>query len=174
MSKNLPHVGEQWRTDEIYMSIRGERKYLFAMLDTETRYWIAKMVAEHKGEDDVLPMFQKARTIAGKVPETLVSDAAPNFHQAWKGEYAPRNFLDKDTEHINQIAFDGIHHNNQMESFNGNTIRHREKVIRGLKKDDSAILTGLQLYHNFIRPHLGLADPTTTPRRGGGHTRRGQ
>ena len=50
-----------------------------------------------------------------------------------------------------------------MESFNGNTIRHREKVIRGLKKEDSAILAGLQLYHNFVRPHLGLADPTMTP-----------
>ena len=122
----MPQVGEQWRTDEIYMSIRGERKYLFAMLDTETRYWIAKMVAEHKGEDDVVPMFKKAKEVAGKVPETLVSDAAPNFHQAWRGEYAPRNYMDKDAEHINQIAFDGEHHNNQMESFNGNTIRHRE------------------------------------------------
>ena len=44
---------------------------------------------------------------------------------------------------------------------NGNTIRHREKVIRGLKKDDSAILAGLQLYHNFVRPHLGLPDHIT-------------
>ena len=46
--------------------------------------------------------------------------------------------------------------NNQMESFNGNTVRHREKVVRGLKKEDSAILTGLRLYHNHVRPHLGL------------------
>ena len=44
---------------------------------------------------------------------------------------------------------------------NGNTIRHREKVIRGLKKDDSAILARLQLYHNFVRPHLGLPEHTT-------------
>ena len=159
----MPQVGEQWRTDEIYMSIRGEQKYLFAMLDTETRFWIAKMVAEHKGNDDVAPMFKKAREVAGKVPETLVSDAASNFHHAWKQQYAPKNHTHKQTEHINQIAFDGEHHNNQMESFNGNTIRHREKVVRGLKREDSAILTGLQLYHNFIRPHLGLADPTMTP-----------
>ena len=48
-----------------------------------------------------------------------------------------------------------------MESFNGTTIRHREKVVRGLKREDSAILTGLQLYHNFVRPHLGLPDHTT-------------
>ena len=157
----MPRVGEQWRTDEVYVSVKGNPRYIFAMLDTETRYWIAKMVAEHKGNDDVAPMFAKARDVAGKVPETLVSDGASNFHHAWRQQYAPKNYTHKQTEHINQIAFDGEHHNNQMESFNGNTIRHREKVIRGLKKDDSAILTGLQLYHNFVRPHLGLPDNTT-------------
>ena len=48
--------------------------------------------------------------------------------------------------------------NNQIESLNGNAVRHREKVIRGLEKDDSAILTGLRIYHSFVRPHLGLPD----------------
>ena len=26
--------------------------------------------------------------------------------------------------------------NNQIESFNGNTVRHRENVVRGLKRED--------------------------------------
>lgn len=157
----MPQADEQWRTDEIYMNIRGERKYLFAMLGSETRFWIAKMVTENKGTDDVKPMFEKARDVAGKVPKTLVSDTAPNFHDAWQDGYMLKNFLQKPTIHINQIAFDGEHHNNQTESFNGNTIRHREKVIRGLKKEDSAILTGLQLYHNFVCPHLALPGSIT-------------
>ena len=46
-----------------------------------------------------------------------------------------------------------------MESFNGDTIRHREKMVRGLK-EDSAILISFQFHYNFLRPHLGLADPT--------------
>ena len=156
-----PRVGEQWRTDEVYVSIKGNPRYVFAMLDTETRFWIAKMVAENKGTDDVKPMFEKARHVAGKVPETLVSDKAANFHEAWQDQYMAKNWLHKQTTHINQVEFDGIHHNNQMESFNGATIRHREKVVRGLKKEDSAILTGLQMYHNFVRPHLGLPDQAT-------------
>ena len=44
-----PRLGEQWRTDEVYVSVKGNPRYIFAMLDTETRYWIAKMVAEPKG-----------------------------------------------------------------------------------------------------------------------------
>ncbi len=29
-------------------------------------------------------------------------------------------------------------------------------MIRGIKRDDSAILRGMQIHHNYIRPHQGL------------------
>ena len=161
MDKIQPQVGEQWRTDEVYLKIKGERKYLFAMLDSETRFWLSKMVAERKGNDDVAPMFKQAKRIAGKVPETLVSDGASNFSHAHKKQYAAKNYLHKDSEHIRHIHLSGDMNNNQMESFNGNTIRLRENVTRGLKKDDSAILSGLRIYHNHVRPHLGLPDNKT-------------
>ena len=48
-----------------------------------------------------------------------------------------------------------------MESFNGNTVRLREDAVRGLEREDSAIISGLRLYHNFVRPHLGLPDNQT-------------
>ena len=34
--------------------------------------------------------------------------------------------------------------------------RDREKVMRGVKKEDSIIFDGCQLYHNYVRPHMGL------------------
>jgi len=45
-----------------------------------------------------------------------------------------------------------------MERMNGE-IRDREKVMRGLKRKDTPILKGIQIYHNFIRPHEALARP---------------
>jgi putative transposase len=33
--------------------------------------------------------------------------------------------------------------------------------MRGLKKKDTAILTGYQLFHNYIRPHEGLDGKTS-------------
>ena len=151
-----PNVGETWRTDEIYMMIRGERRYLFAMLDSETRYWIAKQVAEHKGTDDVRPMFKKAREVAGKVPEKLVSDGAGNFAEAHRDEYAAKNSLHKESEHVRHIHMAGDTNNNPMESFNGNTVRLREDATRGLKREDSPILSGLRVYHNHVKPHESL------------------
>ena len=166
LDKITPQVGENWRTDELYLKIKGDRKYLFAMLDSETRFWLAKMVAEHKGNDDVAPMFKKAEKIAGKKPAMLISDGAANFHHAWKDQYRAKNRLHKETEHHRHVHLQKDMNNNQMESFNGNTLRHREKVIRGLKKEDSAILTGLRLYHNYVRPHQGLNGDTPADRAG--------
>ncbi len=162
LDRITPQVGEQWRTDELYLKIKGDRKYLFAMLDSETRFWLSQMVAEHKGNDDVSPMFTDAKRKAKKIPKTLISDGAANFHHAWNEQYRPKNFLHKDTEHRRHIHMAGDMNNNQMESFNGT----REKVVRGIKKDDSAIFTGMQIHHNYIRPHQGLEGDTPADRAG--------
>lgn len=39
-------------------------------------------------------------------------------------------------------------------------IRDREKTMRGLKKVDTPILTGYQLYHNYFREHEALDGKT--------------
>lgn len=46
-----------------------------------------------------------------------------------------------------------------MERLNGE-VRDCEKVMRGLKKVDTAVLTGYQLYHDFMRPHEGIGNKT--------------
>jgi hypothetical protein len=63
------------------------------------------------------------------------------------------------TEHINAIKLSGNMNNNKMERFNGE-IRDREKTMRGLKTKDTPILTGYQIFHNYIRPHEGLEGKT--------------
>jgi len=166
LDKITPQVGESWRTDELYLKIKGDKKYLFAMLDSETRFWLSQMISEHKGNDDVSPMFKEARKKAKKVPTTLISDGAANFHHAWKEQYKAKNFLHKETEHHRHIHLSGDMNNNQMESFNSNTLRMREKIVRGIKRDDSVILKGMQIHHNYIRPHQGLDGDTPADRSG--------
>jgi putative transposase len=46
----------------------------------------------------------------------------------------------------------GDHNNNEMERLNGE-VRDREKLMRGL-------LTGYQLFHNYLRPHEALKGKT--------------
>ena len=39
-------------------------------------------------------------------------------------------------------------------------VSRQRKGIRGVKKEDSVIIDGYQLYHNFIRSHMGLEGKT--------------
>jgi hypothetical protein len=63
------------------------------------------------------------------------------------------------TAHIRHITIKGDRNNNKMERFNGE-IRDREKTMRGLKVKDTPILSGYQLFHNYIRPHEALDGKT--------------
>ena len=44
--------------------------------------------------------------------------------------------------------------------------RDREKVMRSLKKPDTPILTGYQIYHNYVRPHMALGGQTPADKAG--------
>jgi transposase-like protein len=152
-----PKVSGAWRTDELHLKIKGNMKYLYALMDDETRFWIAQQVADTKYTADVRPLFKEAKEIIGKRPAFIISDGAPNFHEAYNKELftlkKPR------TRHIAHIRLQGDHNNNKMERMNGE-IRDREKTMRGLKKVDTPILTGYQLYHNYFREHEALEGKT--------------
>jgi len=57
------------------------------------------------------------------------------------------------------IHLAGKVHNNKMERMNGE-IRDRERVMRTLEKADTPILTGMQIFHNYVRPHMALNGKT--------------
>jgi transposase-like protein len=158
LDKITPQVSDTWATDEIFLKIKGNMKYLYAMMDEQTRFWIAQEVADTKFTADVRPLFQLAKAVAGKTPKTLVSDGAANFHEAFMDEFWTRK-LAKRPEHIRHIRLAGDYNNNKMERMNGE-IRDREKVMRGLERKDSPILAGYQLYHNYVRPHTALKGKT--------------
>jgi transposase InsO family protein len=61
-------------------------------------------------------------------------------------------------KHIHSIRIQGDR-NNKMERLNGE-IRDREKVMRRLKKPETPIIPGYQIYHNYVRPHEALDGKT--------------
>jgi hypothetical protein len=115
-------------------------------------------MADTRYSADIRPLFKQAKQLAGKQPKTLITDGAPNFHEAYEQEFWTAKKVNR-TEHIREIALDGVRHNNKMERMNGE-IRDRERVMRTLEKADTPILTGMQIFHNYIRPHEALNGKT--------------
>jgi transposase-like protein len=153
-----PQVGNTWRADELFLKVKGDMKYLYALMDDETRFWIAEQVADTKYHADIHELFHDGRKRAGKAPQRIITDGAMNFGAAindefWREKQAIAIVHDRD------IRFNGPIHNNRMERLNGE-IRDREKVVRGVKRTDSPLVEGLQIYHNYIRPHMALEGRT--------------
>ena len=161
-----PQVGEKWHADEVWLKVKGDRKYLFAMMDNETRFWIAQEVADSKFKHDAQSLLKMGKQVTKKTPSVFVTDGLPAYNDAFKKEFAPKNFLHKPSEHVKDVHFrNQLANNNIQERLNGE-FRDREKVFRGLKKVDSPAIAGIQLHHNFIKPHMSLDGDTSALRAG--------
>lgn len=158
LNKITPQVGDAWRADEVWVKVRGELKYVFAMMDDETRFWIAQEVSNKKEGHDATGLFKQAKEVTGKKPKVIITDGLHSYEEAYRKEFWEIN---RETRplHIKHIRLQGDMNNNKMERMNGE-FRDREKVVRGIKKVDSVMFSGYQMYHNFLRPHMGLEGKT--------------
>ena len=153
LDKITPQVSDTWRADEVYTKVKGDMKYLFALCDDETRYWIAKEVSNRKEGHDATGLYKEAKNVTKKIPKVMITDGLHSYSIAHKKEFRTNS---KDTSvHIRHVHLQGDMNNNQQERFNGE-IRDREKVMRGIKKDNSVFFDGYQIYHNYIREHMTL------------------
>ncbi len=81
-------------------------------MDDQTRFWIAQQVADTKYTSNIQPLFKEAKLITGKRPNTVITDGAANFHDAYKKEFFTIN--NPRTRHISHIRLQGDHNNNKM------------------------------------------------------------
>lgn len=87
IEKLKPNLGDIWRADELWIKVKGDMKYLFALMDDETRYLIAQEVADTKYKHDARSLFHKGKQAAGKKPDSLITDGLPSYHDAFNKEF---------------------------------------------------------------------------------------
>jgi putative transposase len=56
-----PNVSTAWRTDELFLKIKGNMKYLYALMDDETSFWIAQQVADTKYTANINPLLKNGK-----------------------------------------------------------------------------------------------------------------
>jgi putative transposase len=155
--KIQPNISCVWRTDELYLKVKVNMENLYALMDNETRFWVAQEDLDTKHMANIIPLFKHGKDVTGKRSNTLISDGAPNFNDAFKKEFYTN--ANPKTRHIRHIRLQGDKNNNKMERFN--EVREREKVMRGLKRADTQVLTGYRIYHNYMYPHEALKGETS-------------
>lgn len=79
LEKITLNVSDAWRADELHVKVRSNPKYLYALMDDQTRFWIAQQVADTKYTSNIRPLSAQTKEIAQKRPNTIITDSAPNF-----------------------------------------------------------------------------------------------
>ena len=79
LDKITPQASDTWRADELFLKVKGNTKYLYALMDDQARFWIAQELADTKYSADIRPLFKQAKHIARKNPRTLITDGGPKL-----------------------------------------------------------------------------------------------
>ncbi|VVB94394.1 DDE domain protein [uncultured archaeon] len=151
-----PELGNIWHADEMKMKTkRDEWVWLWHVMDGETRYMVANLITKRREDDDAKAIFSKAKThTQGEKPELVITDGLPSYHNGFNKTL----YDNKQTcEHVASSGIRARVNNNKVERLH-NTVRERQKVMRGLQDDDTATTfnNGFKAFYNHIRPHQGL------------------
>lgn len=160
----VPQLSGKWNVDEMKLRCKGDWVWLWNVMDKETRFLLASTISEKREVEDARKAFQKAKNMAKSKPITVTTDGLQSYQDAFKKEFwtlrGPR------TEHIRSAGIRATRRNNNVvERLNG-TVRERNKVMRGLKNQNTPTTKGFALYYNFCKPHTALNGETPAQKAG--------
>ncbi len=155
-----PKVGNWYRGDEVWVKVNGQKYYLFATMDDDTRYWLAGELTDSKDKHDADNIFRMTKDHAGKNPTVLITDKLPAYRKAARRIFGNKTYHKCDAGiRSKRVGPSGKKNhanfhpsNNKMERLNG-TIRDREKTFRGLGTADTPVFDGMKVHNNHCRMH---------------------
>ena len=147
-------LGNKWLGDETILKVNGKEKYLWSIMDYETRCYIAHLLTDGRSAKEASIVIKKAIRKAGKQPQKFVTDGLKSYSKALKE--LPSNRI----KHIGNIGLASQKdNNNRIERLQG-TIKDWTKTKRGLKNQSQTHIKGYHLYYNCVRPHMALSNKT--------------
>jgi transposase-like protein len=147
------------------LNVNGDFKWLWNVIDNESRFWLATQLTEKREIADARNVLAQASSSANMRPMAIVTDGLRAYQDAISKEFytmkAPR------TEHVRIPNIRDRSNNNMVERLHG-TIRQRNKVMRGLDEESTTqtMMDGIRIYYNFIKPHMALNGKTPAEKAG--------
>jgi len=150
-----PNVGGKWIADETVILVNGQKYWLFDVLDSRTRFLLASHLVKARTVENVQSVMREAYQKADRLPKVILTDGLNSYVEGIR-----LTFGDK-VKHVQTKPFTEGTNTNLIERMQG-TIKGRTKVMRGLKKLDSAelFLDGFLVNYNYFRPHDSLDGKT--------------
>lgn len=156
-----PNVGDVWIADETVIKINRKKYWLFDCIDAKTRFLLASHLSPNRGTREARTLMEKAAERAGKAPKVVMTDKLAAYLDGIELAFGA------DAEHRQGSPFNVHTNTNLIERFQG-TLKDRTKVLRGLKKPETAkkLIEGWLIHYNYFRPHISLKGKTPARKAG--------
>ena len=156
-----PEVANIWHHDEMKIQAGGKWKWLWNIMDEQTKFLITTQVSTKAKVRESRRFFAEAREQTDKQPAFLITDGRHPLTSSIHKEMP-------ETAHVRLVTLTDKRTNNQnIERLNG-TVRDRIKPMRGFDNEASADLmtSAFRNYYNFIKPHSSIGGLTPAAKAG--------
>jgi transposase-like protein len=150
-------VSQTWHADEMRISVNGNLRNLWNLMDHRTRFLLAIQITKRKGGSEARRLLRRGLSKKTNKKINLISDGLASYDQAVRALRAEGVQI----SHSRDSGLTEHENNNRIERLNG-SVRERLKAMRGLDGDKSSsnFARGFASYYNYIRPHSALGGRT--------------
>jgi transposase-like protein len=145
-------TSERWHADETLVRVNGRHMVLWGLLDSETRYLLAKQISQGRGSEEARALLRKGFEASKDAPEEVVTDGLSSYSVAIEQEQRPGS---TPIVHLQGPLIKGL--NNRIERLFG-TVKQRTKAMSGFRSEEGAsrFAQGFGVHYNFIKNHRTL------------------
>ena len=116
-----PQTSMIWHADEMMVKAGGKYKWLWHVMDGETRFMLSNLVSEKRSIIEAKEVVKQAKETASQKPALFVTDGLFSYREAYRKELRD---LHRNTTHVAGRSLKDTGNNNRIERLHG-TVRER-------------------------------------------------
>ncbi len=156
-----PQIGNLWIAAETPLKMRGEKWWVWDIVDSRTRFLLASCISRSRSMQNAQELMNQAAKKAGRLPRRVITNTLEAYLDKINSA-APQ----EDSQHGVFV----VKQSRGMTEKVSKVLKYRAKVIQQAKKEEvSELLLNASLVHyNFFKPHKDLKYRTPAEKAGNG------
>lgn len=160
MDNQQVQTSERWHIDETVVKVDGKKRFLWNVLDSESRFLLATHVSANRSLQNTRTPIKKAKKVTPDRPLEVFTDGMVSYPRAVIKELGSRGMKGRKgfwSPHVRVPSIRAKESNNLIERLHGSE-KERIKVMRGFDQDIGCanIMEGFRVHYNLIRDHQSL------------------
>jgi putative transposase len=148
----------EWHLDETMIKCNGENKWVWQMIDNDTKFMLAMHLSDSRTTLDVANVFKQGKDKATEKPKDVYVDGCVSYQSGFNKVLYDHH---QSVKLHQKVGIRARKTNNVIERLHV-TLKDRTKPMRGLGEMGTAkvLLDGWNVHYNFVRPHQSLKGKT--------------